>query len=164
MSENVSIEEVGLRLRAMRLARSWSLSDVEVRSNGLLKAVVLGSYERSSRTLSVKRALQIAELYDIPIEQIFSRKVGLSDSITGRIMLDLRAINIRAQQVERPNSDRYLIISRLAKRIIYKRQDWNGEILSLRETDVAAISMALDLDRSELITWLEGEQVLLRQR
>ena len=160
----MSIEEVGLRLRAMRLARSWSLSDVEVRSNGLLKAVVLGSYERSSRTLSVKRALQIAELYDIPIEQIFSRKVGLSDSITGRIMLDLRAINIRAQQVERPNSDLYLIISRLAKRIIYKRQDWNGEILSLRETDVAAISMALDLDRSELITWLEGEQVLLRQR
>ena len=72
MSENVSIEEVGLRLRAMRLARSWSLSDVEVRSNGLLKAVVLGSYERSSRTLSVRRAIQIAELYDIPIEQIFS--------------------------------------------------------------------------------------------
>jgi len=164
MNEKLSINEVGARLRSIRAARSWSLSDIESRSNGSLKAVVLGSYERGSRTLSVKRLMQIAELYEIPVEQIFSQKGVSAPNAHGRIIFDLRAINLRAQQGEGTHSDRYLLISRISKQIIYKRQDWNGEVLSLRESDVTTMSMALDLDETELISWLEVEQVLLRQR
>ena len=65
--DSITIESISARLRSIRNARGWSLSDVESISDGKVKAVVLGSYERGTRSLSVRRALQIAEIYNVPI-------------------------------------------------------------------------------------------------
>jgi len=73
-AEEITIADVSAKLRALRRARGWSLMDVEIMSEGRLKAVVLGSYERGSRTLSVKRAREILELYGVPASQLFTEK------------------------------------------------------------------------------------------
>ena len=73
-AEEITIADVSAKLRTLRRSRGWSLTDVEAMSQGRLKAVLLGSYERGSRTLSVKRALEILELYGVPASQLFTEK------------------------------------------------------------------------------------------
>jgi transcriptional regulator with XRE-family HTH domain len=72
---------VALRIRALRKARGWTLHDVESRSSGSIKAVVMGSYERGSRALSLARSIEIANLFGIPLANLlgdFSRTNALS--------------------------------------------------------------------------------------
>ncbi len=49
------------RLRIIRKSKGWSLQDVERNSNGKWKAVVIGSYERADRAISLKKAIQLIE-------------------------------------------------------------------------------------------------------
>ena len=67
----LSMTDICQKLRSLRKSQSLSLADVESLSHGRIKAVVLGSYERGSRALSVKRALEIAAIYQIPAAELF---------------------------------------------------------------------------------------------
>ena len=49
-------EQVGDRLRNIRLQKGLSLHDVEQRSGKEFKASVLGAYERGERSISVPRS------------------------------------------------------------------------------------------------------------
>jgi transcriptional regulator with XRE-family HTH domain len=161
--EKITISDISAKLRSLRRARGWSLSDVEVISKGRLKAVVLGSYERGSRTLSVKRALEIAELYGVPVSQLFTDK-KISDSPSdSRRMLDLRTLSRRAQ-IESPAQERFILVTRFTRSILESRQDWNGEVLSIRIEDCRVLALMLDIERAELVRWLNDEKVLLAIR
>lgn len=164
MNTQVSIIEVSAKLRAIRVSKSLSLSDVEKLSNGKLKAVVLGSYERGARTLSVKRAIAIAELYQVPVAQLFSDERPVEIISTGKIVIDLRAINRRALDNKHTENGRYQLIARIAQRIVRSRQDWNGEVLSLRDQDLETIAIFFDKEPSEVLNWMESEKVLLKKR
>lgn len=164
MKTQPTIKEISTKLRAIRLSKSLSLSDVEALSNGAIKAVVLGSYERGARTLSVKRAMAIAELYQIPVAQLFSEEDPVELISTGKIVVDLRAINRRAQDATHTEHIRYQSLARVAQRVVRSRQDWNGEVLSLRQSDVETISILFDRRPSEVITWMEAEKILLKVR
>lgn len=156
----MTMSEISAKLRALRRARGWSLTDVERVSRGRLKAVVLGSYERGSRSLSVKRALEIAELYEVPISQLFSDKKGTSPEVIGHKMLDLRTINTRAQS-DNTARQRFMIIARFTRAILESRQDWNGEVLSIRSEDCRVLALILEIPLTELLKWLAEEKVLL---
>jgi transcriptional regulator with XRE-family HTH domain len=164
MNAQVTINEVSAKLRAIRISKSLSLSDVEKLSKGRLKAVVLGSYERGARTLSVKRAIEIAGLYHVPVVQLFSDENPIEIISAGRIVIDLRAINRRALDATHTENHRYQFIARVAQRIVHSRQDWNGEVLSLRSSDVETISVLLDQQPSKVISWMESERILLKKR
>lgn len=164
MNAKISIGEVSERLRAIRVSKSLSLSDVEKLSRGTLKAVVLGSYERGARTLSVKRAISIAELYQVPVAQLFSDDQPVEIIGTGKIVIDLRAINRRALDNSHSDNYRYQLIARIAQRIIRSRQDWNGEVLSIRSQDLEPIAIFFDKEPSEVLNWMERESVLLKKR
>jgi transcriptional regulator with XRE-family HTH domain len=164
MNTQVTIQDVSSKLRAIRTAKSLSLSDVELLSNGTLKAVVLGSYERGARTLSVKRAIAIAELYQVPISQLFTDEKPVEIVLTGKTVLDLRAINKRAHYSSHPAFDRYQLLARVAQRIVRSRQDWNGEVLSLRQSDLETIAILFDQPISVVINWMDEERVLLKKR
>ena len=164
MNTQVTIVEVSAKLRAIRISKSLSLSDVEKLSKGQLKAVVLGSYERGARTLSVKRAIEIAELYHVPIAQLFSDEKPIEILNTGKTVIDLRAINRRALDAAHIEKDRYQLIARVAQRIVRSRQDWNGEVLSLRSNDVETLSVLFDQQPSEIMSWMESERILLKKR
>ena len=58
-------EEVGERLRRVRIDKGLSLQDVERRSEGEWKAAVVGSYERGDRNISATRLLELAEFYGV---------------------------------------------------------------------------------------------------
>ncbi len=164
MNTQVTIQDVSSKLRAIRTAKSLSLSDVELLSNGTLKAVVLGSYERGARTLSVKRAIAIAELYQVPISQLFTDEKPVEIVLTGKTVLDLRAINKRAHHSSHPAFDRYQLLARVAQKIVRSRQDWNGEVLSLRQSDLETIAILFDQPISVVINWMDEERVLLKKR
>ena len=164
MNNEVTIAQVSARLRAIRISRSLSLSDVEVLSKGALKAVVLGSYERGARTLSVKRAISIAALYDVPLSQLFTEVLPVEVISAVRTVIDLRAVNRRALDESHPENSNYLVLARLAQKLIRSRQDWNGEVLSVRHTDLETISVLFDLPISQVLLWLEKENLLLKVR
>jgi transcriptional regulator with XRE-family HTH domain len=164
MNTQVTIQEVSAKLRAIRISKSLSLSEVEALSKGALKAVVLGSYERGARTLSVKRAIAIAALYQVPVSQLFSDEEPIELVSTGKVVIDLRAINRRALDPSHTENERYQLLARIAQRIVRSRQDWNGEVLSLRQSDLETIAMLFNRPPSEVTTWMEAEQVLLKVR
>lgn len=164
MNTQLSILEVSAKLRAIRLAKSLSLSDVEKMSGGKIKAVVLGSYERGARTLSVKQAIVISELYQVPITQLFSNEKPVEILSGGKIVIDLRAINRRALDETHTEREKYRLIARMAQRIVRSRQDWNGEVLSIRANDVEMISVLFDQQPSEVMIWMDNERILLKKR
>lgn len=159
----VTMSDISAKLRTMRHARGWSLLDVERESQGRIKAVVLGSYERGSRTLSVKRALEIVDFYEVPLSQLFTEKQYTSLPLQGRKMLDLRTISRRAQ-IQNQWTERFTLLARFTRAIVESRQDWNGEVLSLRSADCGVLALILNIDYAELMNWLDGEKVLLARR
>jgi len=164
MNTQITIQQVTARLRAIRISRSLSLSDVEALSKGGLKAVVLGSYERGARTLSVKRAITIAALYDVPLSQLFTEELPVEVISAERTVIDLRAVNKRAHDATHPSYENYLLLARLAQRVVRSRQDWNGEVLSIRQSDMETISVLFDQPISHVLQWMESEKVLLKLR
>ena len=125
---------------------------------------MLGSYERGARTLSVKRAIAIAELYQVPVSQLFTDEKPIELVTSGKTVIDLRAINKRAHDSSHPANHRYQLLARVAQRIVRSRQDWNGEVLSLRQSDLETIAILFDEPISEVLNWLEDERVLLKKR
>ena len=164
MHTQLTISEISAKLRAVRLSKSLSLNDVERMSKGSLKAVVLGSYERGSRTLSVKRALHICELYEIPINELFGEKLSREFSTHKRAVLDLRRINAQRQNLSHPEAARYQLLARLIRNILQSRQDWNGEILSIRHSDSTLLALMADLEGEEIMQWLERENILFHKK
>jgi transcriptional regulator with XRE-family HTH domain len=61
---------VGMRLRAVRMALGWSLADAEEQSWGNIKAVVISSYERADRGVTISRLAEIADLYQVPVASL----------------------------------------------------------------------------------------------
>lgn len=61
---------LGLRLRAVRTQRGLSLHAVERKSEGRWKAVVVGSYERGDRAVTVQKLAALATFYDVPLRDL----------------------------------------------------------------------------------------------
>ncbi|CAN2197266.1 Cro/C1-type helix-turn-helix domain [Candidatus Nanopelagicaceae bacterium] len=162
MGRETTIEDVGKALRAIRLSRKLSLSDVEKLSNGEVKAVVLGSYERGDRSISIKRAIVIAAIYEMPLGQLIDPVRTTSTSSTdqvrqGQIIIDTRKLMRLSEQ----NVGQLAPVARFVHRIIRLRQDWNGEVISLRASDIPNISLLLERDERECLSLLSEKQLLL---
>lgn len=66
-----TISTVCAKLRYVRQLKGWTLADVQVQSNGKHKGNVIGSYERGQRTLSVKKLIELARFYNVPVSDFF---------------------------------------------------------------------------------------------
>jgi len=163
MNPDITSAHVAARLRTIRRSRSLSLSQVEALSSGKLKAVVLGSYERGSRNLTIKRAIQIAKIYNVPVTELFSEKSGYQVRATPRLMLDIRAIQRQSALMSDEARVQRRVLSQMLRSICEYRQDWNGEVITLREGDLATISLLLNIDRGAVIDWLTESSILLRK-
>jgi transcriptional regulator with XRE-family HTH domain len=144
-------EELGRTLRGIRVKRKWSLKDFERASKGRIKDVVLGSYERGARSISVANLQTIADTYQIPVSAFFGENQELHSNRTeGRVIIDLRKIR---ESLSTSNSETLTLLNQFTKTIISMRSDWNGEILSLRSSDVAFLSMISTKKDIELKTF-----------
>jgi transcriptional regulator with XRE-family HTH domain len=149
---------VGERLRAIRRQKGLSLHDVEARSSLEFKASVLGAYERGERAISVPRLLRLAEIYEVPADQLLPRdfdgeislveSAGGSADQTGSFAIDL----VRLHDVDDPDAQ---IISRFASSIQLERQDFNGRMLTIRRSDLRVLASCMGRSLEDLGMRLE---------
>lgn len=144
------------RLRQIRKSKGWSLQDVELKSKGRWKAVVVGSYERSDRAISLKKAIDLMEFYQVPITELFAGKVFTTGTSApdDSIIIDQRALSKSSD----PAVDG---VKRLISALAARRRDWNGEVLSLRSTDLQFLSILLDLNDDESLKYLKESGFLI---
>ena len=84
---------LGGRLRAIRTQQGLSLHGVEEKSDGRWKAVVVGSYERGDRAVTVQRLAELADFYAVPVSELLpdSTPQGAAEP-PPRLILDLEKL------------------------------------------------------------------------
>lgn len=144
--------KVGERLRAIRLQRGMSLQDVHRSTDGEFKAAVLGAYERGERSLSLPRLKRLASYYEVPVSQLLPEEdtYDLAPASEGGVTIDLSRVDALDAGMAR-------VVERFLQRIQVQRQDFNGKVLTLRASDVALLSMMLDVSDTDLVVSLGRE-------
>ena len=149
-------EQVGERLRNIRLQKGLSLHDVEERSTKQFKASVLGAYERGERSISVPRLQRLAIFYGVPVDHLLPRlgpEVSEATTASGggndeAVCIDLEALESRSEP-EAQTLNRYLAL------IQTQRGDFNGKVLTIRRDDVRVLAAILDQSPGGLIERLD---------
>ena len=152
-------ESIAIRLRKLRKARGWSLADIERRSQGRFKAVVLGSYERGDRALSVKRAIDLATIYSVPLHYLLAEPENDIKGMKQALILDLRRVRMTPKRDEKIG----ILINFLAW-ISNQRNDWNGEVMSLRKSDLSLLGLVLLFTEEGVVEWLKTQDFLFIER
>ena len=150
-------KRLGGRLRAIRQQQGLTLQQVEEMSSGKWKAVVVGSYERGDRAVSVAKLAELSEFYNVPVGELLPKEdAGLSATSgpPSKVMLDLRRLSRSDLDPElRP-------VSRFAHTIQLQRGDFNGNVLTIRGEDLRALSVIYGTDPQDLVIRLEDEGIL----
>jgi len=145
-------QDLGARLRIIRKSQKMSLQEVEVKSHGHWKAVVIGSYERADRALSVGKLAELLHFYQVPISSCFSMpstgKVEVKE-----LILDLHKFRNMGEEVSPARG--YI------STITTKRQDWNGQMLSLRKSDLETLAILFETSELALYEQFEKWGVLI---
>ena len=124
---------------------------MERNSNGKWKAVVIGSYERADRAISLKKAISLMEFYQVPVSELFP---DIPPQVSTRsIAIDL--VKLSAVQSEYSS-----VIQRFVRSICDRRKDWNGQVLTVRVNDLQFLAMLLQQAEPELLTELENLSLL----
>lgn len=153
-----SIEEIAAAMKSVRKAKGMTLREVEAKSGGTWKAVVIGSYERCDRALSIKKAISLANFYQVPLNELLGLTSESKSPSREKITLDIRATS------HLTHGDTGLeILQKFASLICARREDWNGEVLSIRTTDLATLSILLNVDEQATYAWLFSKGLLLNK-
>ena len=146
---------LGGRLRAIRQQQGLSLHGVERKSNGRWKAVVVGSYERGDRAVTVQRLSELASFYGVPVGELLpgTAPTPVNEETTGRLVLDL-------EQLQTIESDDALPLTRYAAAIQSQRGDYNGKVLSIRQDDMRMLAVIYDVSPQVLLDKFDAWGVL----
>ncbi|GLZ75278.1 transcriptional regulator [Actinorhabdospora filicis] len=147
-------KSLGNRLRQIRQQQGLSLQGVEEKSAGKWKAVVIGSYERGDRAVTVARLAELAAFYRVPVSELLPEGTPMKFEPAGKIILDLEAL------YEHP-ADEVAPIARYARAIQQQRGDYNGRMLSIRADDLSALAIVYDTTPSGLVERLTELGVLI---
>ncbi len=150
---------LGLRLRAIRNQQGLSLQGVEEKSSGRWKAVVVGSYERGDRAVTVSRLAEIADFYRVPITELLP-EAGARNHVdgAGKVVLDLDKLYTSSMD----GNPEVQCVGRFARSIQQMRGDYNGRVLSIRTEDLRAMAIAYDKTPAGLVDMLDREGLLVK--
>src|ERR1043166_8600078 len=114
-------KSLGGRLRAIRTQQGLSLHGVEEKSRGRWNAVVVGSYERGDRAVTVQRLSELAEFYGVPVHELLpgTGAPASAGETGGKLVLDLE--RLKQLPVEQAGP-----LLRYVGSIQSQRGDWNG--------------------------------------
>lgn len=149
---------ISARIRKQRKARSLTLQDIERLSAGRIKAVVMGSYERGTRAISMARAIEIANLFAIPLSELIEDPRTSHHGNDEPIILDLRKLRATEPAAVTPEISKLRVF---VGAICAKRRDWNGEVLTIRSSDFDTLTLVLEMNISEVRDLLKRSQLLL---
>jgi transcriptional regulator with XRE-family HTH domain len=135
------MESLCFRMRLIRESRHLTLIQAARLSNGELTAIALGSYERGDRSVSARKLISIAQLYEVPISELF--EAPKKYMIEERISIDVRKILTTSN----PSAQK---ITEIIRNIARMRGDWNGEVISLRAQDLKNFQVFSGLGEDEI--------------
>ena len=145
---------LGAKLRGIRQQQGLSLHGVEQKSTGRWKAVVVGSYERGDRAVTVQKLAELADFYGIPVGELLPEgRIGSGSEAATKIAINLE----RLQELP---ADQAGPLARYAAAIQTQRGDYNGKVLSIRTEDLRSLAIIYDLTPGELTDLLIGWGVL----
>jgi transcriptional regulator with XRE-family HTH domain len=148
-------QEVGEKLRRIRLQQGLSLQDVERRSQGEWKAAVVGSYERGDRNISASRLCELADFYGVSPSDILPGDEGVrAGDRSGGVVIDLRRLEVG-------DSERWRGLKRYCESIQVQRGDYNRQVLSVRGDDLRALAVIMDTTEDGLVELLRHSGVLV---
>src|SRR3954453_20980904 len=144
-------KQLGAKLRAIRTQQGLSLHGVEEKSQGRWKAVVVGSYERGDRAVTVQRLSELAEVYGVPVNELLPERLAvIAVEQSPRIVIDLERLTGVPREQGAP-------LARYAATIQSQRGDYNGRVLSIRHEDLRSLAVIYDATPTslteQLITW-----------
>ena len=90
-----------------------------------MKAVVVGSYERGDRSITVQRLAELAEFYGVPVSELLPGDAVPTPTATApKLVIDLERMNQLSKEKVGP-------VARYVAAIQAQRGDYNGRVLSL---------------------------------
>jgi len=146
--------DVGDRLRNIRRQQGLSLQGVEDSSAREFKASVLGAYERGERIISVLRMQRLAQLYNVPVDQLLPRNQGAGPASVdiGRAELagggDPGPVTIDLARLEVLQAPERELLRRYVGMIQLQRGDFNGKMITIRNEDVRALARVFERDEA----------------
>ncbi|MCL5947966.1 MAG: transcriptional regulator [Actinobacteria bacterium] len=165
---------VGAKLRTVRKQMRLSLQRVEAMSSKEFKASVLGAYERGERSISVPRLQRLARLYDVPVDHLLPdldadsrwqpivRRQAIPvpgakklRDAQEKVVIDLAKLNSSTG----PEQD---LLRRFLSVVQIQRQDFNGQIITIRGEDLRIVSAMFGITPDAMIHRL-GELDLIYQ-
>ena len=143
---------LGQRLRAIRLQQHLSLH------GGKWKAVVVGSYERGDRAVSVQRLSELADFYGVPVSDLLPPDdspftSGSTATPLSRIVLNLDKVN----GLTDAHAD---ILRRFVSSIQRQRANTGARTLPVRHEDLRTLALMYDTTIEALTERLVRWQVL----
>ena len=108
--------------------------------------------------MPLSRLGEIAAILNVDVQYLLGEP-QLKAEITSTLMLDLRAL-------ARPSisrSDLRTAFINFSAGIVKVRSDWNGEILSLRKSDLDSLAYATSTASTELLKWLKENKYLITE-
>ena len=143
------------RLRSIRQQQGLSLHGVEEKSQGRWKAVVVGSYERGDRAVTVQKLSELAQFYGVPVEELLpgGKPSAAAMEPPPKLILDL-------EKLQDVNADEAAPLARYAATIQSHRGDYNGRVLSIRQDDLRTLSVIYQEQPSVLAARFIGWGVL----
>jgi transcriptional regulator with XRE-family HTH domain len=147
----MNINNPAQRLREIRKSKGWSLQDVEHHSNGKWKAVVIGSYERADRAISLKKAISLMQFYQVPITELFPE---IKTQVTAR------SVSVNLNKLAESSETKSQILQRFTKSISNRRKDWNGQILTIRANDLQFLALQIEKSEADTLDWLIESELI----
>jgi transcriptional regulator with XRE-family HTH domain len=145
---------VGARLRDVRTQKGLSLQQVEAQSGGRWKTAAVGSYERADRMISVGQLAALASFYDVPLDALLADEGSAAPHTrAARVVLNLPAL-------AQPPVNESARLRRWVEQIRRERDDWAGQVLSIRAEDLRALATMYDLSLNQLVERLRLWKVL----
>ena len=147
-------EQVGERLRDVRVQRGQSLHDVEVGSEGEFKASVLGAYERGERSISVNRLQRLAMFYEVRVDGLLPR-IGRAPGSAAMTLpeeglcIDLQTLGL-SEEPEARTLESFVALLQV------QRGDFAGKMLTIRREDTRVLAAVLDHSPEELLARLSA--------
>jgi len=147
--------EVGARLRAIRNQLGMTLRDVEARSDGQWKAVVVGSYERADRSVSLPKLRELADFYGVDVAELLPGGMAKVSDEPPPLVLDVSGLRAASATTE------LWPLVRFVADVRARRGDRDGDRVTLRSADARALAILLDVPTDSIEDFLRERGLLM---